>query len=372
MRNNTIEGILENFFSKSTRSDWKKIAMQETNGKDPFEILAWRGKDNFFFLPYYDAQDVANLQYLNDFQLPAANNVPYARQWLSLPAIVATDEAHANNLALKYLTAGANGVLFDLKNLHHTDFNSLLQEIQWPHCFLAFQMNGQSALVNGLADFILEKYNPASVSAALFWESIPKKSNFDLYFNCCPNFRAVGLIIRSATPAAEIADALFKGVQSFESLSSSAAPANIFRSICFSVPADVVLVESIAKLKVLRMLWYQIAHAYGLTDYKLGDLHIHCRAELVGDAAYGPHENMLNGTFASMAAIMGGCNSITVESSQAPPFIPRWAKNVSLILQEESFFDRVADPLAGSYALNVIIDKMAATAWEMFQIKCRS
>jgi methylmalonyl-CoA mutase len=126
-----------------------------------------------------------------------------------------------------------------------------------------------------------------------------------------------------------------------------------------------------AKLKVLRMLWFQIAHAYGHTDYQLRDLFIHSRSEAVEDTTYSPHENMLKGTFAAMAAIMGGCDAITVESEQQPPVLPRWAKNVSAILEEESYFDRFPDPLAGAYAFDTIVDQMAAKAWEIFQTKCR-
>ncbi|MEX2230694.1 MAG: methylmalonyl-CoA mutase family protein [Cyclobacteriaceae bacterium] len=371
MPDKSIERLLEIFFSKSTKSDWKKIAIQETQGKDPYEILSWRGKDKILFLPYYDAQDVANLQFLNGFLIPAAKNTSSEqRAWENLPTVNEKDEAKANDLVLKHLSLGAQGALIDLRNVPNIDFSRLLQEIEWPYCFLAFHTNADTFFPDKLSNFIRSKHDPASVSGALFWESIPKKSKLDFYFENCPDFKALGLIVPPSSPAEEISDALLAGVRTFETLAtSSSSTALVFRSIAFSLSADAVLIESYAKFKALRMLWYQVSRSYGHNDYNITDLHIHARSQSVKDGAYTPYENMLKGTFASMAAIMGGCNSLTVECESQPPLVPRWARNVSVILREESFFNEVSDPLAGAYGPDLIINEMASKAWELFQVK---
>ena len=369
MPDKSFDKVLENFFSKSDKSDWKKIAMQETQGKDPFEILSWRGKDEILFLPYYDAEDVANLHFLNGFQIPAAKNTSSEkRSWLSLPAVKASDVVKANALALSHLAFGAPGVLLDLRNLHHTDFNQLMQNIQWPNCSVAFQLNPGQPLADPLSQFIKSKFQPDSISGALFWESIPKKSNFDFYFDYCKNFKALGLIIPSSSPAIEISDALLAGVSVYESYSRPDAE-SVFKSITFSLSTDAAFVESVAKLKALRMLWFQVAQSYGHNDYNIQDLYIHARTQQAGEGVYAPHENMLTGTFAAIAAIIGGCDSLTIACEDEPPLVPRWAGNVSNILREESFFNQVSDPLAGCYALESIVHSIARQAWEIFQVK---
>ena len=78
MAEHSIEKQLQHFFSKATRGDWEKIAVQEINGKDPFETLSWRGKDDIKFLPYYDAADIAGLS-----QLIPAQNAQLPHQWLN-------------------------------------------------------------------------------------------------------------------------------------------------------------------------------------------------------------------------------------------------------------------------------------------------
>lgn len=372
MRAESIERVLGNFFSKSTTSDWKKIAMQETQGKDPFEILSWHGKDDILFLPYYDEQDVAGLTVLKAFQKPASeNSLAGPRTWVNLPAVYAHDPEIANSLAGEHLSSGADGVLFDVHNFQQADLKRLLHNIESPRSFLGFRTNNNEPFPHALSALIEDTFNPASVSGALFWESIPKKSNLEFFFNRCANFKSLGLTIPASSPAAEISHALLEGVKALEAFGERSAFARVLRSICFSVTADASILETVVKLKVLRGLWAQVALAYGDDDYNLGDLHIHARSVSTRGGAYMPHENMLHATFSAMAAVMGGCDSLTIESEEQPAMVRRWARNVSSILREESFLGKVRDPLAGSYTLESMMDKTARKAWESFQNKWR-
>lgn len=357
---------MEDLFSRSVKKDWEKIATHETQKKNPFEILSWRGKDGILYLPYYDSEDTAALHFLNSFQIAAADAGP--RSWGNLPAIKVTDEVNANTLALNHLSFGVDGILFDVRKQHPTDCTRLLHDIEWPHCFLAFKVK-QDAFVDSLAEFIKSKFDPESLRGTLFWETIPKINTVDFYLQHCKNARCIGLIIAETSPAEEICDALLKGAHTVETFRTAAAIPTIFSHLAFSLPVDASLVETMSKLKALRMLWYQVAQAYGNNDYKLSDLHIHAYSARVADDAYGPHENMLKGTFAAIGAIAGGCDSLSVESDAQPPFVARQARNISAILQEESFFGQVADPIAGSYAVDAITNAIAAKAWSMFQEK---
>lgn len=372
MPERSFHKALENFFSKSLKSDWEKIAMQEIEKKNPFENLSWSGKDKILFLPYYDAEDVAHLPVTNALNLPAAVDDPAGpRAWSNLPVVTVYDEVTANLSALDHLSFGADGVLFDLENIRHPDLLHLLHQIQWPHCILAFRAHADGEFLKPLADFISKKFSPQSVKGALFWESIPKITNSDFYVHSCRNFKSLGLIVPPAAPTAEISDALLKGLKTVKAFSGESPSADVFRSVCFSISTDACLPESIAKLKALRMLWYQVAHAYGHHDFKMQDLIIHARSIRAKDSRYAPHENMLKGTFSSIGAIMGGCDLLTVECEEQPPPASRQARNISTILREESFLNQVPDPSAGAYAVDAITNAIAEKAWTMFQEKCR-
>lgn len=366
MPDNSIDAVLKNFFPPSASPDWRKMASKEINGKDPSEILAWNGKDELLFLPYYDAQEVAKLNTLHSVRTPASDSGVYdAGRWMNLPEVNAADEIKANEIALGHLSSGADGIIFYIPKGEHTDLHALMQNVEWPHCFVAFRIHDESFSL-GLSEFIRNHYDPASVTGALFWESIPKKINLEFFLQSCDSVKTLGIAIPSSTPAAEISEALVRGITLWETYSTGFDAASVLRSIAFSLCVDQNTFETVAKLKALRMLWTQIARAYGIDDYKASDVHIHTRSVMVDDQQYAPHENMLKGSFSAIAAVVGGCDSLTVQSLESP-VTARWARNVSSILREESFLRRVDDPIAGSYALDAITNDIARKAWEILQ-----
>jgi methylmalonyl-CoA mutase len=123
----------------------------------------------------------------------------------------------------------------------------------------------------------------------------------------------------------------------------------------------------------LRLLWYQVSQVYSLKTYRPGDLQIQAACYPWINPAYEPHGNLINSTASAMAAILGGCNALTVvpQDNDSDTF-NRIGRNVSSLLREESNLDKVADPTAGSYALDVMTDTLAKKAWNLFQDKMKS
>ena len=144
-----------------------------------------------------------------------------------------------------------------------------------------------------------------------------------------------------------MAAALSNGVEFFER--SKIQTPEFFKSIAFSISIGTSFLESIAKLKTLRMLWYQVARAYGFGNFSAADLHIHARSESWTHEKFHPHGNMLKGTTTCVASVIGGANVISIfPEDENNSTMVRVARNVSNLLREESHFDKVADPAAGS------------------------
>src|SRR5262249_32220832 len=85
-----------------------------------------------------------------------------------------------------------------------------------------------------------------------------------------------------------------------------------------------------------------------------------------------PWTNMLRTTAACAAGAFGGADAITVLpftwALGAPDrFARRIARNVQLVLQEESSLGRVADPVGGSWYGEKLTADLAAKAWTLFQ-----
>ncbi|MGA9602585.1 MAG: methylmalonyl-CoA mutase family protein, partial [Methyloceanibacter sp.] len=141
------------------------------------------------------------------------------------------------------------------------------------------------------------------------------------------------------------------------------------RAIFFRLAADQDQFLTMAKFRSLRKLWARIEEACGLTP----------RPALVcAETAWrmmakrDPHGNIVRGTIAALAAAVGGADAITVLPFSAALGVPdgfarRIARNMQTILIEESNLHRVADPAAGSGAIEALTDALCQTAWWFFQ-----
>jgi methylmalonyl-CoA mutase len=81
---------------------------------------------------------------------------------------------------------------------------------------------------------------------------------------------------------------------------------------------------------------------------------------------------MLRATVAVTAAGVAGADAISVLPHTAALGLPdafarRVARNIQLVLLEESSLDKTADPSAGSGAIETLTDEMCAAAWPIFQ-----
>ena len=86
---------------------------------------------------------------------------------------------------------------------------------------------------------------------------------------------------------------------------------------------------------------------------------------------YDAHVNLLRSQTEAMSAAIAGVDSITVrpynETFQTPDeFAERIARNQQLLLKEECHFDKVVDPAAGSYTVEVFTNSIADVAWKLF------
>ena len=141
------------------------------------------------------------------------------------------------------------------------------------------------------------------------------------------------------------------------------------RLIFFRLAADQDEFFTIAKFRALRRLWARIEEACGLTPRP---------AFIAAETAWrmmtkrDPHGNIVRTTIAALAAAVGGADAVTVLPLSAAlgfpdAFARRIARNTQTILIEEANLHRVADPAAGSGAIEALTDALCQTAWWFFQ-----
>jgi methylmalonyl-CoA mutase len=183
---------------------------------------------------------------------------------------------------------------------------------------------------------------------------------------------ADGRIVHAAggSEAQELAYVLAVAVAYLRALEAGGVSLDDARAmIFFRLTADADQFLTMAKFRALRKLWARVEAASGLTPKP---------AFIAAETAWrmmtkrDPWVNMLRATVAVVAAGLGGANSITVLPHTAAIGLPdafarRAARNTQLILLEESNLAKVADPAAGSGAVEDMTRQLCAAAWSSFQ-----
>ncbi|MFJ5776877.1 methylmalonyl-CoA mutase family protein [Streptomyces sp. NPDC093094] len=136
----------------------------------------------------------------------------------------------------------------------------------------------------------------------------------------------------------------------------------------YAATADQFL--TVAKLRAARRLWARVAEACGAPA--AGAQLQHAVTSPVMMTVRDPWVNMLRTTVATLAAGVGGAESVTVHPFDHALGLPdafarRIARNTSTILIEESHLARVVDPAGGSWYVESLTDELARAGWEFFQ-----
>jgi len=131
------------------------------------------------------------------------------------------------------------------------------------------------------------------------------------------------------------------------------------------------LFMEIAKLRTARLLWNKIIKEFGGSD-ESAKMHIHGRTGKYNKTIYDPYVNLLRTTTEAFAGVIGGVDSMHVgtfdEILRMPDsFSRRIARNQQIILALESHLGQVTDAAGGSWYIEELTQKLAATVWENFQ-----
>ena len=127
----------------------------------------------------------------------------------------------------------------------------------------------------------------------------------------------------------------------------------------------------IAKLRAARWLWAEIVAAYKPACECACKMVAHAQTSEWNMTVYDAHVNLLRSQTEAMSAALAGVDSITVRPFdkiyQTPDdFSERIARNQQLLLKEECHLDKVVDPSAGSYYVEVLTNSLADVAWKLF------
>ncbi|MEO5834420.1 MAG: methylmalonyl-CoA mutase family protein [Nakamurella sp.] len=126
---------------------------------------------------------------------------------------------------------------------------------------------------------------------------------------------------------------------------------------------------TMAKLRAARLLWARVLELCGVVDVAQFQ---HAVTSVPMMTRHDPWVNLLRTTVAGVAAGVGGADAITVLPFDLRLGTPdadgrRLATNLSALLLDEAHLAVVADPAAGSYALDTLTAATADAGWQEFR-----
>ena len=124
----------------------------------------------------------------------------------------------------------------------------------------------------------------------------------------------------------------------------------------------------VAKLRAARWLWATLMREhFAPTNPKSLMLRTHCQTSGWSLTAQEPYNNLIRTTVESMAAVMGGTQSLHTNAFDEAIALPSdfsagLARNTQLILAEETSIGAVVDPWAGSFMMEHLTEQLIGEA----------
>ncbi len=376
-----------NAFTSVTADEWRNRIIKDLKGK-PYESLIKSTKDGISVKPDYTDTGKSR------DGIPG--EPPYWRglrrnpeSWTIVESIA---QNRSNSAVLEALNNGATALQFKPNAIRHGQLENVL--FQYISFFLTAENNIEGA--TKFLEFLKKKGFEAKnlqgslgltpLSSGL--ESGTFSTNFSALINQAfdlikanPglskvrffNVQGMNLGNSGASASTEIGTSLAEAhTYIVAGLEQGLTIDELSATIQFNLGIGTDFFVELTKYRVIRRLWariveqYEPEHSCSMATYVFGETSK--RYFAVADM----HTNMIRTTTMVASAALGGADAIhalpfDVHRSKNAEFGQRIARNVSLILQEESYLQRVLDPAGGSYFLDELSEDLSNKAWAFFQ-----
>lgn len=309
-----------------------------------------------------------------------------SRYWLIMERFEGLTPSEINQLSLASLTGGADGIIMATDGV--MNWEQLLAGVSLSDCHLG--VDGALQDILDLVEFLdsLGKNHQGFFIINDLPEHLENENPglLDL-LNRNSGFRMLILqeLVTEPGTIDELALLLSQGIFTINTLlEADILMPTILENIQLNLPLGDSYLWEICRLRCLRILFHQVVQQYGTTDYLPGSLTIQAtttdfqsppaekKSPKESFSTFGQNQQLLRNTVQTMAAVLGGCNIITVVPHKNgfcsnDQWSRRIARNVCHILKDESNLHKMADPVAGSYYLENLTDKMLREVWARLQ-----
>ncbi|MES2800124.1 MAG: methylmalonyl-CoA mutase family protein [Bacteroidota bacterium] len=300
-----------------------------------------------------------------------------SNDWKNGCTIKVTNEKSANQKALQVLNQGADALIFELQA--GIDFTALLENIALEYIHTTFLAPSDTQVIEILKNPSFN-YENCAIGVDLFSDGTPKELNAEMLAQL--HSKQMRCLLVDGFSLQQC------GANAIEELSFSLATANEYlhllvekgltideASACihFRIGVGANYFQQIAKIRALKSLWTTLVSAYEPVHRCSYNTKIWAQTGLLNKSAKDPYTNLLRQTSEAMSATIAGVEMISIQpfsdqtTSNSAMLSERMALNISLILKEESYLDKVIDPLGGSFAIENLTNQIIEKVWSEFQ-----
>jgi methylmalonyl-CoA mutase len=397
-----MTGLKEKLFPEFppvSTEEWMAKITADLKGA-PFEKkLVWKTGEGFNVNPFYREEDLKDLK--TTASLPG--EFPYVRgtkrdnNWEIRQNIDVTDFKAANAKALELLQKGVTSLGFHFGGDQVNAENAaVLLEGIYPECVeLNFKTCNHKAAewLGILAAYLKAKgaevekcrgsvsYNPFKAPLAKGKEAgewVTQAAAVLEAGKALPGYKTLAVdacLLNNAGAyiSQELGYALAWGNELLAKLTDAGFTVDeVAKQIKFNFGISANYFMEIAKFRAARWLWAEIVAAYQPEECaSASKMTAHAQTSEWNLTLYDAHVNLLRTQTEAMSAAIAGVDSITVTPFDAiyrtpDDFSERIARNQQLLLKEECHMDKVVDPSAGSYYIEVLTHSLADVAWKLF------
>ena len=386
-------------FTAPTAQEWLDKIQVDLKGADFNKKLVWRTNEGFNMQPFYRREDVLKLK--TPDALPG--EFPFVRgnkkdnnEWYVRQDIKVTDAKEANAKALDVLKKGVDslGFKFGGDSVSAEFVETLLEGIECECVELNFSTCQRRSLELAkilVAYFEKKGYDKEKIVGSIDWDPMHRivmrgkdvtavlavAPEIVETLKDFPQFRCVAVNAGALNNAGayivqELGYALAWGNEYLNQLvEAGVEPTLAARKIKFNLGISENYFMEIAKFRAARLLWAEIVKQYEPKCDCACKMCVNATTTSYNMTVFDSYVNLLRTQTETMSAALAGVHSIVVNPFDAAyetptDFSERIARNQQLLLKEESHFDKVVDPSAGSYFIEELTTSLADVAWKLF------
>ena len=344
-------------FQKQSYADWTISAEKALKGK-PLNSLNWKVDDIINIQPIYTAD-----------QTPPSNVNSADKKdnrWLIGESFDGSDPTHANDLLLQALQGGLDSpLLFDV-----TDYKRILDQVRLDFLFPIFRDSD----LGDFLSFVKEAYPDLSALKGGF---ITYEAGFG-QIDISSSAIAISSIAQSlphyyhsmvniSIDASDIGKSMGKGIYQLSEMIFQMMNRDIPPRIICEVECDGDFLKNVATLRALKQQILQLCDSYQIAnDSILIDAYAY-------ESAPDMQLAMIGASAKAVSAVSAGVDRLTIAGETMDVQLDestnrRMARNIHHLMMMESGLDKTTDPIAGSYSIETLTNKIAERSWSTFQL----